>query len=105
MSTFREQLVRDAEVILNGPMGETVLYEGREIRAIFRYGSTGEKGNGYSSDGSSTDGSLRVKLSDVPNPVEGDNVIIQGKRWAVVREGSRSIATTFLEIRSDLSVF
>ncbi len=104
MASFRDHLVSAAESLMAGDLAETVFYNGVEIRAIVRRGRSAQDGTGFSSEGSSTEGTIRVKLSDV-TPEEGDMVEISGEGWSVVREISRSVATVLLEVRTDRSVF
>ena len=75
------------------------------MRGIVRRGKSAQDGTGFSSEGSSTVGTLRVSLTDVTEPTEGDVVIIDGESWSVTREVSRTLSTVLLEIRADRSVF
>ncbi|EFC90379.1 hypothetical protein L2W58_00155 [Dethiosulfovibrio sp. F2B] len=103
MGSFRDHLTSTVEALFKGDWADTVVYNGSEIRAIIRKGRTGTDGTGFGSDGSSTEGTLRIRLSDV-DPCEGDEVVeADGKVWSVVREISRSMTTALLEIRTDRS--
>ena len=102
--SFRSQLSDVVGAVMNGEFSQDVIYNGKTIKAIARIGKSAADGTGFGSDGSSTDGTLRVLLSDV-EPCEGDLVVIDDKSWSVAREISRTFDTALLEIHAEQSVF
>lgn len=84
--SLKNQIIADTAIYLNtDEFAEKITYNGTEITAVFELGETNTRGNQFSSDGQSDIASVWVSETDVPSPVNDDEVINKGKTWRVSR--------------------
>ena len=84
--SLKDQMLGDISNFLNAnEFAEEITYNGTEITAVVEIGETDTKGNTFSNDGRSDIASVWVAETDVPNPINGDEVTSKGKTWYVAR--------------------
>jgi len=85
--SLKTQMAADISAVFfnASEFAETVTYNGTSITAIPEIGESNQKGNEYSSDGSSDRAEFCVKVANVADPVPGDVIVYSGKSWTVAR--------------------
>lgn len=84
--TLKDQIAKDNSIFLNtDEHGDLVQYNGVEIVAVIETGPDLEKGNVFTSEGTSSRAEAYVSVQDVPSPKSGDTILHNGVTWEVAR--------------------